>query len=223
MTDNDEILSMFFDSSFSPTEYVDAFLQSILGKQPSNQFHRKSLNESSSKCSNLITRIDYYTDELTEDLNHNLEALQKSNLAVLNDDSNKEITRMHYYTNILNNSITSLQSDLISVNNKLSNDNDESINNLTKLKSVRKSLIDVLGIFDLVNSIVPASENYDIKIETFQNALNKLLNDIQEDSSKELSKYVDDLINLLPLFKNMTHFYPIYRKFITTLQEDYKH
>ncbi|GMG32901.1 unnamed protein product [Ambrosiozyma monospora] len=83
-----EVLSMFFDDSFVPHDYLDALFTSSLhiSKQPSlqktsnNEFsNTASLKSLQNKCSSLLTHLDYYTNELTREFEKNLNELQNSN------------------------------------------------------------------------------------------------------------------------------------------------
>lgn len=233
---NEESLSMFFDADFNPSNYVDALFQSISGNQPQSLIYsKKNLQSVSNKCSNLITHLDYHTSELSSNLIDQIESLQNSSKVIthgLNSDEEfnglNEMTRLQYFTNTLNHSVLLLQSDIKQANEELNINKaqPESIDKLIKLKSIRNNLNQVLIIFEKLNSI--CSNNADsITIDSFQVSVNSLyetirsqLNNEQNEINPILVENINELTNLLPLFQNLTNFYPIYKKFVNRLSSE---
>jgi len=186
---------MFFDPDFVPVNYVDQLFTTILG-DCSNPTVYDNISKSSisNDVSNLITNLDYYTQELSA--NDKLQQLQDcTNL--LNDNT----TRLQYYTNILTNSIVSLQQDLASVNKLVTiNENNQSVQSLVQLKLVKKNLQLVLTIFE--NLFIALQQKLSITPSQFE----KLLNEITDEST------VGEFEDLKGIFNNLSKFNPIYKK-----------
>lgn len=231
---NDESLSMFFDSDFNPSNYVDALFQSISNNKLQSQIYSKNnLQSLSNKCSNLVTHLDYHTSELSNNLISQIETLQNSSKIITQGLNNDEVlnalndmTRLQYFINTLNNSILLLQTDIKQVNEELNVNNEsqpESINNLIKLKGIKNNLNQVLAIFERLNSITINNPD-STTVESFQSSLNTLYDTIRNQLTNEeneinqlLVTNINELINLLPLFQNLINFYPIYKKFTAKL------
>mmetsp|Transcript_3200 Transcript_3200/g.3584 ORF Transcript_3200/g.3584 Transcript_3200/m.3584 type:complete len:246 (-) Transcript_3200:3795-4532(-) len=234
---NDESLSMFFDSDFNPSNYVDALFQSISNNKLQSQVYSKNnLQSLSNKCSNLVTHLDYHTSELSNDLINQIETLQNSSKVITQGLNNDEIvntlndmTRLQYFINTLNNSILLLQTDIKQANEELNGNLEsqpESIDNLIKLKSIKNKLYQVLVIFERLNSININNPD-STTVESFQSSLNTLYDSIRNQLNNEKNEInqllvtnINELINLLPLFQNLTNFYPIYKTFTNKLNTE---
>lgn len=237
---NDESLSMFFDSDFNPSNYVDALFQSISNNKLQSQVYSKTnLQSLSNKCSNLVTHLDYHTSELSNDLINQIEVLQNSSKVITQGLNNDEVpnalndmTRLQYFINTLNNSILLLQTDIKQVNEELNENNEsqpESIDNLIKLKSIKNNLYQVLVIFERLNSININNPD-STTVEAFQSSLNNLYDTIRNQLSNEKNEInqllvtnINELVNLLPLLQNLTNFYPIYKRFTSKLNTELDH
>ena len=71
--DDDDILSMFFDEEFVPHAFVDILLSNALNE---DQIQTQSVS------SLLLTRLDFYTKNLTKELGHLLGITKKQNRTI---------------------------------------------------------------------------------------------------------------------------------------------
>lgn len=195
--DNEETIAMFFDGDFNPSSYVDQLFTSIVGDCSNPQTYN-NLSGLSNDITSLITHLDYYTQELLS--NDQLEMLQRL-VAVLNDDT----TRLQYYTNIFNNSILTLNQDLNTVNEKLTNNESEPINKLIKLKAVKQNLLQVLEIFELI--FLNLNQKSSISPQEFETMLSNI-------------KQTDKFKQLPQIFDHLSKFNPIYRKWWNNLNPE---
>lgn len=137
----EEVLSMFFDEDFAPTDYVDAIFSSGLRKEDTRMKDKSlhfanvaSLQSLQTKCSSLLTHFDYYTNELTRRFEDKIRELENtSSIISYRRNSNDEvenseestvggpeagITRLEYYVDNLTSSLISAQMDLASATQK---------------------------------------------------------------------------------------------------------
>lgn len=239
----EQSLTMFFDNEFNPSTYVDALFQSIITKSnpelnlnhsnptPATSYNKKTLNLLSNNLSDITTHLDYYTNELSTELSTQINTLKQTSSSILSNLTNNDnITRLQYYITSLNHSIVSLNSEIESVKSKNSTNeiNNKSIKNLIDLKLVRSNLLKVLTNIEKLNLIINSKDGSSINLQEFQESIDLLYETLKQSFTKELSNdekqdLVDncnDLIDLLPLFKNLNNFYPVYKKFTSALSED---
>lgn len=229
-------LAMFFDQDFDPINYVNVLFQSLTNsgpQHPNQMYSTRNLNEITNKSSNLITRFDYYTNELSKELNEKIEILNKSNNFMLSIEDNGKIkendyntSRLQYYINVLNNSIISLQTEVLEISNNTnqnSKNNARSLEKLTQFKLVKENLMKVLKALEIVKNILKDQDIGLIKVSDFQNALDllddtisKQIDNTNNDTGK-VSEHIEELIALLPMFKGFTNFFPIYNNFTNKL------
>ncbi|KAK6455788.1 uncharacterized protein RJT20DRAFT_155997 [Scheffersomyces xylosifermentans] len=239
----EDSIAMFMDPDFNPSNYIDKLFQSITSSTASAVYSKNSLSKLSNDVSHLITHLDYFTNELSNNsLRQTFETLNNSNLLILHgnkddvNDSNVDLTRLQYYINVLNNSILTLSGELKSINEdiaKQDQDNEsgsrhqnESINDLIQLKSVKSNLTSVLSIFEFLNSVLTTdlSSSRAYGVEEFSNILNSAFETIkiQVDGAlgaekERLTEHINQLIELNSLFVNLKNFHPIYKKFVGKL------
>lgn len=231
-TTTDESLSMFFDDDFNPSAYIDTLVNSITNQNtphntttPISAYSKNSLTKLSNDISHLITHLDYYTNELTnENLQSKLDMLDKSNV-IINNSEDHGTTRLQYHVHVLNNAVLSLQTELTEVNKQLDNSNikNEAIQKLIQLKQVKANLNQVLKIFELVSNSISQKQSY--TVDEFQYALDELFNSIKQQlqsntNNEKLLQHVDKLLQLNNLFNHISKFNPIFRKFITKLSNE---
>ncbi|EER33369.1 hypothetical protein CTRG_02187 [Candida tropicalis MYA-3404] len=231
-TTTDESLSMFFDDDFNPSAYIDTLVNSITNQNtphntttPISAYSKNSLTKLSNDISHLITHLDYYTNELTnENLQSKLDMLDKSNV-IINNSEDHGTTRLQYHVHVLNNAVLSLQTELTEVNKQLdnSNINNEAIQKLIQLKQVKANLNQVLKIFELVSNSISQKQSY--TVDEFQYALDELFNSIKQQlqsntNNEKLLQHVDKLLQLNNFFNHISKFNPIFRKFITKLSNE---
>lgn len=228
----DESLSMFFDDDFNPSAYIDTLVNSITNQNtphntttPISAYSKNSLTKLSNDISHLITHLDYYTNELTnENLQSKLDMLDKSNV-IINNSEDHGTTRLQYHVHVLNNAVLSLQTELTEVNKQLdnSNINNEAVQKLIQLKQVKANLNQVSKIFELVSNSISQKQSY--TVDEFQYALDELFNSIKQQlqsntNNEKLLQHVDKLLQLNNLFNHISKFNPIFRKFITKLSNE---
>lgn len=235
----EESIAMFYDPEFNAVTYVNALLQSLSKPQYRTQtYSKENLQALSLKCSNLLTHLDFYTNEISRDLTDQLETLQNASDIVTQSidsgDTNNVngINRLQYYVNSLNNSILMLQNDLRSVNNKMAVNSigqPKTVETLTILKHAKSQVEKVIEIFEKLNALAPKESLDSVSVESFHQGLANLASQIhtqlstttKEDSSVVLDG-IDELINMLPVFEDLTNFYPVYKKFTKTLINEKK-
>ncbi|RCK67529.1 Conserved oligomeric Golgi complex subunit 7 [Candida viswanathii] len=231
MASTDESLSMFFDDDFNASTYIDKLVSSITSQSSTNAttpisaYSKTSLTKLSNDISHLITHLDYYTNELTnENLQRKLDMLDKSN-AIISSSEDNGTTRLQYHAHVLNNAVLSLQAELAEINKQLddSSINNEAIQKLILLKQVKANLHQVLKIFELVSNSLALKQSY--TVDEFQTALDELFNSIKKqletsENRDKLLEHVDKLLQLHNLFNHLSKFNPIFRKFITKLSNE---
>ena len=220
--------SMFFDQHFDPCSYVNALFQSFTAeKKFPDIYSKESLQTYSKNCSNLVTHLEYYMQEIVLDLDNEISSLSDStNIISDGKDGEKSgpITRLNYFINALNNSILLLQDEYAQSRKAISEavqQQPRSIDLLIKFEEVKKNLMDVLQVLEKVNSMNESGDDL-LGTDTFQNSISLLQELVIEQlhrnkERREIYANIDELINLLPVFQNLTHFYAIYKKFTNKL------
>lgn len=129
---------MFFDEDFEPSNYVDALFSSVIKNNStstnshsgstletssplalsSQVYNEKTLHALQNKCSNLVSHLDYYTNELFTQLSEKLESLKdsasivSSGIAYLESNDDNSMTRLQYYIKSMGNAVSSLQQEV---------------------------------------------------------------------------------------------------------------
>lgn len=232
---------MFFDADFNPTSYVDALFLSMVNNGasslPNNTYTRENLVNIGNKSLSLVTHLDYYTNELSQELSGQLSALKTaSNYVVsvseeadLQKTEESNITRLQYYVNALGNAVDSLNSDLAKLDQKqpLLSENGASrpIQNLVQFRTVKARLQGVLGLFQKLEVALESPSSDSITVGEFQTQINELYDTVKtglanNPSDTKVKETIDDLVALLPVFKGLSQFYPVYKKFVGRLEAD---
>ncbi|ABN64413.2 predicted protein [Scheffersomyces stipitis CBS 6054] len=237
---SEDSVSMFMDPDFNPSNYIDKLFQTITSSSvPSAAYSKASLGKLSYDISQLVTHLDYYTSELSNNnLRQTLQTLNNSNLVILqgnkDDSSEPNLTRLQYYVNVLNNSILTLSGELKSINEDISqskvNDrsiNNESINDLIQLKKVKQNLTSVLHLYEFLSGILSSTSGEtktSYTVEEFQNVLNTSFDSIRNEleagekaNKQKILAHIDHLVELSGLFVNLKNFQSPFRKYITRL------
>ncbi|OUM51784.1 hypothetical protein BVG19_g910 [[Candida] boidinii] len=147
-THENDALSMFFDNNFVPHAFLDALFSSSLpttantrnrtslyqgaamGATSKEFASSRALKNMQSKCSALLTHLDYYTNELTKNFESKIEALDESSSVISYSVNNSTlsstakdgmvgITRLEYNIESLSSSVNSLLRDLEEVDSKI--------------------------------------------------------------------------------------------------------
>ncbi|KAH3681099.1 hypothetical protein WICPIJ_007931 [Wickerhamomyces pijperi] len=169
---SEKLLTMFFDDEFVPHAYLDALYSGSVSKskpQPtgntsasSNQYlSSKDIKELRQRSSVLLSHLDYYTKELTTDLEGKIQKLYNSNsiISYSYDHSNKSndklkpTTRLEYYVNSLSISLSSLRDSIQSISEKIEQSGDSKDSISTKLINLNQSKDNLLKVLDTLNVI----------------------------------------------------------------------
>ncbi|KAI5967282.1 COG7 [Candida margitis] len=240
-------MSMFFDDEFNPSTYIDKLVTSVTSQNPSSSsttatpsstYSKQSLTKLSHTINQLITHFDYYINDIANNsLKEKLEMLDKSSSLIhtssLTQDGSEEqdgTSRLQYHLNILDNSILSLQSELVDINKTIESNegiNNEAVQTLIQLKLVKDNLITVIDVLETINnSLSKVNENKSAyTVEEFQSILDELLSSIKQQLGTSgrggdqtvLLTHVDKLIQLQNVFQNLNNFNPVYKRFISKL------
>lgn len=224
-----ETLAMFFDDDFSTSTYVDAVFQSITGT--SDKYSKDNLVKLSSKLLDLMTHLDYHTNEISKEIAEKINHLNKLSVSVVSgigldvDSTVYETTRLKYYIDSLKNSVEALQGDIDQARKQLDPQkilpDVDPVEILIQLKTVRVNIGKVLQVLQNARKLVGGTENQSIGVDEFQEALNMLHETIKsqikegtESDKKELAQTIDEMKSWSPMFQQFTQFGPIYVKFI---------
>lgn len=177
---SDKLLTMFFDDEFVPHAYLDALYSggiastsSTITKGTSSYLSSKDIELLRQRSSVLLNHLDYYTKELTTDLEAKIQKLYNSNSVISysydhsnkSEDKLKPTTRLEYYANSLSISMSSLRESIQLISDRMeqSGDSKDSISTkLIKLNQSKDNLHRVLDTLNIIKSIIEinsASDN----------------------------------------------------------------
>lgn len=231
---------MFFDAEFNPASYVDALFLSMVNNGTSgsqNTYTRENLVSIANKSLSLVTHLDYYTNELSQELSGQLAVLKNSSNYVVsvsedgdvpnNDETN--ITRLQYYVNALGNAVDSLNGDLAKLDPKQAllaeSPSARPIQNLVQFRTVKGRLQNVLGLFQRLEAALESPSSDSLTVGEFQTHVNQLYETVKtglatHPNDSKTTETIDGLVDLLPVFKGLSQFYPVYKKFVGRLVAD---
>lgn len=137
---------MFFDPGFVPANYLDQLFFQLVGDTLNRQTYAKLADTKAlSAVNNLITELDFHTQELVDQLL--LDKLQQA-LVLLNDKT----TRLQYYDNVVANAVAALELELAGVKADLEQielgEPNEVVDTLTDLGTAKTNLQAVLAIYE---------------------------------------------------------------------------
>lgn len=226
-------LAMFFDDSFNPTSYVDALFQSITGSE--NKYSKQLLVRLSSTLLNVITHLDYQTNDISRDLAAKFEALKTLSLNLthgseVDAEGSNENTRLQYYISALQNVVDKLQQETLEANQQLNKEiggqQPVAVESLVLLNRVKLNIKHVLKILQSVRDML-GHDPSQITIDQFQHLLNLLHDSLKvqlrsksEKEAKIASNTVKQLKELSHIFSHFTTFGPSYARFITKLDSE---
>ncbi|KAH3680416.1 hypothetical protein WICMUC_000347 [Wickerhamomyces mucosus] len=270
---SDQLLSMFFDEEFVPHAYLDALYSNSSQphlKTPNKQISMSDIKLIRQRSSILLKHLDYYTKELTNDLESKIQTLYNSNSIISysyndfslsglksegTDSKLKPTTRLEYYVNSLSISISTLQDTIEDINFKISENVSEkshdSTTKLLKLTNARNNLSRVAQCLETIRSIIDINPSTDTKPsssiilaptgskvqqkDTIISASNfaicldilgdTIIQQISKDSKnidKGLVEKVKQLIELQPIFKNLSSFNNLYNNFVKRVETELK-
>ncbi|PSK39812.1 hypothetical protein C7M61_001620 [Candidozyma pseudohaemuli] len=223
-------LTMFFDDNFNPTSYVDALFHSITGSD--NKFSKQLLARLSSTLLDVITHLDYQTNEISRDLAlkfDNLKTLSLNLAPAIETESTDDNTRLQYYVSALHNTVDTLQEELTDANEKLKKDSGEqlvAVESLILLKQVKRNIQQVLKVLQSARDML-GHDPSQVSIDQFQTLLNLLFeslkNQLRSKSQKELDATltsIEELRKLATVFHQFSAFGPAYSRFIAKLDSE---
>lgn len=230
----DEALAMFFDDDFSPSNYVDALFQSIIGETtPENRYSKQNLSRLSNKLLDLTTHLDYHTNELSKELASKIDTLRKLSASVVAMDyeqnGSDETSRLQYYISSLKNSVDTLQGDVAAARQQLVSQKhvaeSDPVETLIQLKIVRENILKVLSILQNARKMV-AGGSETVNVDEFLNTLNFLFETLKtrlkesenDGETLELQATIQEMRSWAPMFQPFTNFGAVYLKFVTRLE-----
>ncbi|QRG38381.1 hypothetical protein FDK38_002788 [Candidozyma auris] len=228
----DDSLAMFFDKDFEPVSYVDALFQSISGSD--SKFSKSSLARLSSTSSDVITHLDYHTNEISRDSASKLESLKNLSSSIgpsmeSDTEPNNDNTRLQYYVSALHNTVDSLEDELSQAQKSLQkNESGQSVavESLILLKRVKHNIQKVLKVLQSARDTL-GHDPSQITIDQFQHSLNllydSLRSQLRSQSREELEaskRSIKALRELSTVFHQFTAFGPAYSRFIARLDAE---
>lgn len=161
----EELLNMFFDDEFVPHAYLDALFSAIPGATSDGSqslTNPKNIELMQQRSATLLSHLDFYTSELTNNLETQLTKLRASNSVVSysyessNEKKLKPTTRLEYYIDSLSISVQSLNDTVANVTSKVSSleTDSQTTQNLLELTKAKQNLIHVQQALETIKSIV---------------------------------------------------------------------
>lgn len=167
---SEELLNMFFDDEFVPHAYLDALFSAIPGATSDGSqslTNPKNIELMQQRSATLLSHLDFYTSELTNNLETQLTKLRASNSVVSysyessNEKKLKPTTRLEYYIDSLSISVQSLNDTVANVTSKVSSleTDSQTTQNLLELTKAKQNLIHVQQALETVKSIVEIAQD----------------------------------------------------------------
>ncbi|CAR29510.1 hypothetical protein ZYGR_0AD01920 [Zygosaccharomyces rouxii] len=173
----DEILEMFFDEGFVPHAFVDILLSNAANKD---------ISQVQATSSSLLSRFDFYTKNLTKELEMTIQKLEKlsetlpGTWTVKMDAADNDSTsvsavgssKLEYYLDTLSSAVRVLEGDMAKINGQLDelDNNYESssdiVNQLRNLEKIKTRLHKVLNLFNQIKTILTISTATNDKSKT---------------------------------------------------------
>lgn len=167
---DDEILQMFFDEGFVPYAFVDILLSSAASKDAT---------QVQAASSSLLSRLDFYTKNLTKELEMTIQRLEKlsetlpGTWSVKLDKSDEESespsavgsSKLEYYLDTLSSAIRVLEADMSKIDLQLSDldskyeSSGRIVEKLQRLEKIKSRLYGVLMLFKEIKRILNLSTN----------------------------------------------------------------
>lgn len=231
----DETLHMFFDPNFDPVEFVDALYLSA--KSSGDLYSAANVKKASTITQELITRLDCNTTEIVMELVTKLEQLRKlAGLVKVTDiaDGSRpllettESKRLEYYADVLRHSVETLSEEVKKAQDKTKPSySSEALEKLANLKRAEDNLLATGSLLLNVRKSIGNLGKGSISLEKFQEQLNALQETItsrlREGSVEDrhgLALTVREMKTWIPLFQPLTYFYPVFTKFIRSLENE---
>ena len=225
---------------------------SISTAPPSIVYSKQSLTKLSHTINQLITHFDYYVNDIANNnLHEKLEMLDKSSTLIHTSSGEQEqqqgnggnggggngngngngnsTSRLQYHLNILDNSILSLQSELVEINKSIEVNetiNNEAVQTLIHLKLVKNNLKLVIEVLETISNAISKINETKLTytVDEFQLVLDELLASIKQQltatsggDKSVLLDHIDKLISMQNVFLDLNNFNPVYKRFITKL------
>ncbi|KAH7591322.1 Conserved oligomeric Golgi complex subunit 7 [Nakaseomyces glabratus] len=218
--DEDAVLKMFFDEQFVPQAFVDILLSKANGT---------GLNEVRVVTSGLQSRLDYYTEHLTRELEGTISSLEKISDTLpgtwntsdsYGADGNIGSSKLEYYLDTLANAVRSLESDIKTLNSQIDTAETESeeqtqkaavLGRLRDFEKAKSRLNEVLLYFNQLEAIATITGKKSeqkiapITIKDFKLSLDTLqetiVNTLDESEKKEsANEKNEDILEKIDMF-----------------------
>lgn len=164
----DEILGMFFDEGFVPQAFVDILLSNAANKD---------ISQVQAASSSLLSRFDFYTRNLTKELEMTIQKLERlsetlpGTWSVKMDAADNDLSsvsavgssKLEYYLDTLSSAVRVLEGDMAKINRQLDGlDNkyktsNNIVNQLKNLEKIKMRLHKVLNLFTQIKSVLTIS------------------------------------------------------------------
>lgn len=143
---SDEILEIFFDQGFVPQAFVDILLTNAAGY---------GLNQAQTVSSSLLSRLDYYTKNLTRELESTIKKLENLSEAlptawptddILDTEDTSSLSgvnlgrpsKLEYYLDTLGGAVRAIDSDLTKIDSQVKDINDQYADSEVTAEKLRK-------------------------------------------------------------------------------------
>ncbi|GCE99864.1 hypothetical protein ZYGM_003263 [Zygosaccharomyces mellis] len=163
-----EILGMFFDEGFVPQAFVDILLSNAANKD---------ISQVQAASSSLLSRFDFYTRNLTKELEMTIQKLERlsetlpGTWSVKMDAADNDLSsvsavgssKLEYYLDTLSSAVRVLEGDMAKINRQLDGlDNkyktsNNIVNQLKNLEKIKMRLHKVLNLFTQIKSVLTIS------------------------------------------------------------------
>lgn len=163
-----EILGMFFDEGFVPQAFVDILLSNAANKD---------ISQVQAASSSLLSRFDFYTRNLTKELEMTIQKLERlsetlpGTSSVKMDAADNDLSsvsavgssKLEYYLDTLSSAVRVLEGDMAKINSQLDGlDNkyktsNNIVNQLKNLEKIKMRLQKVLNLFTQIKSVLTIS------------------------------------------------------------------
>lgn len=248
MTENhngtdDDMIEMFFDAEFEPQTYLNMLLSSSsvsrLDREGESQQSLSTIQtlKSLQPITNaLIKKFDFYTTNFTKEYERNVSTLEDPINDIIVSGSKK--TKIEFYLETLNSSISSLGSEVQKLEAQIAQNNGDLakdkqkgfLGDLKSLETIKTRLLNVLDCFIKINEAINREDQHQVSVQDFKENLlsyqKQLTGDLRslptwsENESAEFIKQVRHLIELKHLFRGFDLFYPVYMEFSQALKKE---
>lgn len=219
-----DVLSMFFQDNFSPENYVNALHASLIGLEK-DPYSSSKLAHISNKSQDLITHLEYNTNEILRELADKTQQLRKASSTMGHTDATPDAndhSRLQYYVDALRNSVDTLQGDVALVRSALPTQDNRHVHSLIALKTVKANILSVCDCLQKACQMVGGDS---ISDRQFAEALQSLHESLKvrarelEEARADVMSQISEFKAWVPMFQPFSRFGPAYSKFIMRLDD----